>query len=283
MTVAPELQLEHERQQRLLQAIHACGSGSSLLKGWVQPHLGSSCDLAMASAQRGLAAYVAHAGATAERALVDAFPTVRALVGEETFGLMARALWRQYPPAKGDLGWFGEALPIFVAQDPQLADVPYLSDVARLDWALIRAETAPDVRVDLSSFHALSEADPQDLGCVLSSGVALIESTWPIVTLWQVHQQTSALPSLGPAMQALQDQVAQTAWVWRSGWKAQVRAVSGAEVPFLQALLQGASLSQALGQAGDGFDFAACLQQGIQQGWWAAVSRHSAPAGFGLS
>jgi hypothetical protein len=292
VTGAAELQWEHERQQRLLQAIHVgggsgvgsgVGSASGLLKGWVQSHLGTSSDVVMASAQRGLAAYVAHAGATAERALVAAFPTVRALVGEETFGLMARAFWHQHPPVKGDLGWCGEALPIFIAHDPQLADVPYLSDVARLDWALMRAETAPDVAVDLSSFHALSEADPQDLGCVLSSGVALIESAWPIVTLWHGHQQTSSTLGLGPAMQALQDQLAQTAWVWRSGWKAQVRAVSGSEVLFLQALLQGASLSQALGQAGDGFDFAACLQQGIQQGWWAAVSRRSAPVGGGLS
>lgn len=281
MTEASELQFEHEheRQQRLLQAIHAGSSGVNLLKAWVQPHCGTALDAVKASAQRGLAAYVAHAGATAERALVDAFPTVRALVGDETFGLMARAFWRQCPPVKGDLGWLGEGLPDFIAHDPQLADVPYLSDVARLDWALMRAETAPDVKVDLSSFHSLGEADGQDLCCVLSSGAALITSPWSIVTLWQVHQPTSASAGFEPALQALQDQVAQTAWVWRSGWKAQVRSVSGAEFAFLQALLQGASLRQALERAGESFDFAACLQQGIQQGWWAAVGRCSASVG----
>jgi Putative DNA-binding domain len=268
--IRAELDRELERQQRLLQSIQSPGSG--LLQGWVRPYLGNHPE-PVASAKSGLAAYVAHAGATAERALVAAYPTVQALVGDETFALMARALWRQYPPSRGDLGWFGEALPAFIASDEQLTDVPYLGDVARLDWALTRAESAPDVEADLSSFQALSDADPQVLWGVLSSGATLIESKWPIVTLWRAHQQAAGEDAFGLAKQALQDDVAETAWVWRSGWKAQVQSVSAAQARFLQALSERASLSQALSEAGDDFDFALCLQQGIQQGWWAAVGR----------
>ena len=33
-----------------------------------------------------------------------------------------------------------------------------------------------------------------------------------------------------------------------------------------------ASLGEALDQAGEGFDFSACLQRGLQQGWWLGVS-----------
>ncbi len=266
------LDRELERQQRLLQSIQSPGSG--LLQDWVRPHLGAIGEPAPATAKRGLAAYVAHAGATAERALAASFPTVQALVGDETFALMARALWRQHPPSRGDLGWFGEALPVFIAGDEQLADVPYLCDVARLDWAISRADSALDVEADLSSFHALSDTDPQALGAVLSAGAALIDSKWPIVTLWRAHQVVAAADgdAFGLAKQALQDQVAETAWVWRSGWKAQVQTVPAAQMRFLQALLERASLSQALSEAGDGFDFAPCLQQGIQEGWWAAVT-----------
>ncbi len=274
---AAALQRERDRQQRLLQAIQAPGSLLGL-QGWVrgtekvgEPAVGPS----HAQAQRGLAAYVAHAGATAERALAAAYPTVQALVGDEAFALLARALWRRHPPARGDLAWFGETLPGFIAEDEQLADVPYLCDVARLDWSLARAESAADRAADAASFHLLTEADPQELCALLSPGCALIQSPWPIVTVWQAHQPAAAPPSdaFAAARQALQDNVAETAWVWRAGWKARACAVAQDTARFLRAAMEQASLGQALSEAGEGFDFARCLQDGLQQGWWLGVRR----------
>lgn len=265
------LQRELDRQQRLLQAIHAPGSLRGL-QGWVRGHLGEGDD--GASAQRGLAAYVAHAGATAERALAAAYPTVQALVGDEAFALLARALWRRHPPARGDLAWFGETLPGFIGEDEQLADVPYLCDVARLDWSLARAESAADQEADAASFHWLTDGDPVDLLAVFSPGCALIQSPWPIVSVWQAHQPASqggGDAAFAAARRALQDNVAQTAWIWRAGWKARACAVGEDEARFLRAAMEQASLAQALNEAGEGFDFARCLQAGLQQGWWLGV------------
>lgn len=269
-TVSPQWQRELERQQRLLDAIQSTGSFAAL-DGWA---VASVPTARTATLQRRLGAYVAHAGATAERVLSAAYPTVQALVGDEAFALLARALWRRHPPRRGDVGWFGEALPGFIADDEQLADVPYLGDVARLEWALTRAESAADATSDTASFQWLTEIDPEALSAVLAPGAALITSVWPVHAVWQAHQVGAEEPDpFAAARRALQAQVAETAWVWRAGWKARVCCVGARDARFLQALTEQASLSQALNEAGADFDFAACLQQGLTQGWWLGMRR----------
>src|SRR5690242_17624053 len=138
-----ELQRERERQQALLSSLLTRDERG--LQGWLSH--------AAARTQRGMQAYQANAGASAERALAASFPTVQALMGEESFAAMARAFWHANPPLRGDLAWFGEALPAFIADSEQLADVPYLSDVARLDWLLALAERAADAKTDPTTLN----------------------------------------------------------------------------------------------------------------------------------
>src|SRR5690349_10791447 len=59
------------------------------------------------SVEPGLAAYRGNLGATAERALAAAFPTVQRSVGEIAFAALAREHAREVPPTLGDLGEWG--------------------------------------------------------------------------------------------------------------------------------------------------------------------------------
>jgi hypothetical protein len=257
-------QREHLRQQMLLQTLCRVAGGDALT-GWLREQ--------PAGFQRGLAAYQANAGASAEKALSASFPTVRALVGDDAFAGLARALWHRHPPTRGDLAWFGGSLPGFIADDEQLADVPYLPDMARLDWALARAESAADAQVAPASLALLGEADPADVALALAPGAAVLPSRWPVVTLYQAHHGASegAADPFGPARAALAAGVAETALVWRYGWKACVLAVGPGEERFLRAVLQSQPLSKALESAGPDLDFAATLQSGLQHGWLAGA------------
>jgi hypothetical protein len=125
----PALQREQRRQQALLQALWQPQQQHGSLTDWLRAP-------GTALTQRGLQAYAANAGASAERALAASFPTVQALVGDEAFAGLARACWRALPPERGDLACFGAALPGFIEADTLLADVPYLADCARLPGRL---------------------------------------------------------------------------------------------------------------------------------------------------
>lgn len=225
-------------------------------------------------AGRGWRAYRGNAGAAAQRALAAAFPTVAALIGDDAFAALARAHWHAEPPSRGDLACFGSELPASLDRDAQLADVPYLADVARLEWALHRAGTAADVEPELESLALLADVDPQLLAIALMPGSAVLDSRWPIVTLWQAHRPGG---DFAAARTALAQGRGETALVDRDGFSVRCRTIDADSAAFARALLGGADLAAALAAAGEAFDFAAWLVSAVREQRIACV-RQLAPA-----
>jgi hypothetical protein len=257
-------QREAERQQALVSALLA-HEGEALLAPWVVP--------SPAGIVRGLQAYQANAGASAERSLASAFPTVQALVGEDSFATLARAFWHAQPPQRGDLAVFGEALPAFIAASEQLAEVPYLADVARLEWQLSVAERAADVPLEVESLQRLADHDPARLQLRLAPGLALVESVHPVVSLWQAHQPCDdAAVRREAAREALAQRRGEAALVWRAGWRGAARVLTPPGTRWTAALLQGLALDQALARAGEGFVFDTWLAEALAAGWITGVN-----------
>lgn len=251
---------EAERQQALMAALLQRDDGAALR---------AQLAARPAGVTRGLQAYQANAGASAERALAAAFPTVQALVGEDSFAALSRAFWHAEPPVRGDLAHFGAGLPAFIAASASLADVPYLADVARLDWQLAEAERALDAQLAPETLQRLTDTDPARLRLALMPGVAVLASAYPIVSLWNAHQPSD---DAAQRRQRLDLSQGEHAVVWRAGWRACADTLAPAAAAWMQALLDGASLAAALERAGSGFAFEAWLVQALQQQWlWRVV------------
>jgi hypothetical protein len=251
---------EAQRQQLLLRALWA-DEQPGAVDGWLRD--------APPRARRALQAYRAHAGALAERALGAAFPTVAQLLGAQSFAALARALWAAQPPQRGDIGCWGEALPAFIGAAPQLAEEPYLADVARLDWALHRAERAADPR-PVHGLDRLADGDPAALWLRPAEGLALLSSAYPVLSLWQAHRSDAA-DRFASVREALAAGRGEHALVWRDGFRATLRALPETDARFVRALLDGRSLATALDAAGAEFAFERWLLQALQHGWLQAV------------
>jgi Putative DNA-binding domain len=258
---SPALGKEALRQQTLLRALW--GDARPVVSaGWLRD--------TPAGAKRGLQAYRTNAGALAERALGAAFPTVAQLVGDESFAALARALWSAQPPERGDLAQWGQALPAFIGAAAQLAEEPYLTDVARLDWAVHHAEQAADGAPEVIGLPRLADTEPHGLRLQLDSALAVLVSAHPVATIWQAHRQ-SRVDRFDAVREAFARGAGEQALVWRDGCKAQVTAVAESTARFMQAALDGHSLGHALDLAGTGFDFEAWLLAALQQGWLGSV------------
>ncbi len=256
---------EAQRQQALMAALLARGDERPL-----PPSLLHGAE----RIQRGLQAYQANAGASAERALASTFPTVQALVGDDAFAALARAFWYAQPPLCGDLSRFGEALPAFIADSEQLADVPYLADVARLDWRVAAAERAADGSTEAGTLTLLAEVEASQLRLELMPGTSVLPSAHPVVSVWQAHQPgVAAAAHRAHAREAIALGRGETALVWRSGWRAVVQAIGASESRWMQSLLRGDTLAVAQGEAGEGFTFEAWLLQALQCGWLVRARR----------
>jgi hypothetical protein len=161
------------RQQSLL--LHALFGGSQ----------GVWDELEQPLAKRGMQAYSANGQALAGRALTAAYPVVTQMLGQDSFASLASYFWQQHPPRHGDMAQWGSELADFLQLTPQLADEPFLGDVARVEWALHGASTACDAAPDLPSFALLSQPDSVTLQ--LSPGFYLLASNYPVVSLIHAH------------------------------------------------------------------------------------------------
>jgi hypothetical protein len=130
-----------------------------------------------------------HTATTLQAALSATFPTVAALVGEAFFGRLAGAFVAVSPPEDPVLSRYGEAFSDFIAADGPARSLPYLPDVARLDWALNDAFHTPFERrllaADLMTLPA--EALP-GLSLDVAPGTAVISSIYPLEAIWQASQ-----------------------------------------------------------------------------------------------
>jgi hypothetical protein len=94
-----------------------------------------------------------------------------------------------------------------------------------------------------------------------------------VASIWSAHQEQ--VPSFAEVGQLLKDSVAEDAVVWRQGWKPRARRALKGERALLQALLNGATLAQAVDAATD-LDFAQWLPLAVQSGLVLSVAHAAA-------
>ncbi len=219
-------------------------------------------------ARSGWEIYRANADALAERALAAAFPTLQALLGADDFKHMAREFWRDAPPQCGDIGEWGDALPAWLRAHTGLARWPYLGDCAELDWLRHRCERALDANLDAASLALLDSHEPERVRLRLRPGTALLDSRWPVASLYAAHAAHAAdARDLAEARRAMAEQRGEAVCVARSGWRAAVHRIDAPTLAWSRDVLDDLTLGAALARATAGFDFAHWLARALSQEW----------------
>lgn len=204
-------------------------------------------------------------------ALADAYPVTRALVGDEFFHAMARAHARAHPPRTPVLARYGADFADFVAAFGPAASLPYLPDVARLEWLYVLAFHAADADPLAMDRIAVLLADPDRLRqtrFVLHPSFAVLQSAYAVASLWAAHRDRSPLSAIDPAS-------GEAALVRRNGLQVEILHLDRAAAEFIAALRQGRCLGDAadaaLSLAAD-FDLAGCLGLLIRSGAIIAIN-----------
>ncbi len=223
-----------------------------------------------ALAERRLAIYRANVAASIARALGAAYPVIRQVVGDEFFEALARAYLKTHPSTSGDLHDYGAGFADFVAGFEHTQSLPYLPDLARLEWAVHRAYgAADDPPVDPAALAAVPADDQGALRFVLADGTAVVESTYPVLRVWQIHQ-----PGFDGEF-GVDWTRAECALVAREGLRVGTSALAPAEAAFIRAVLARASFAEAAGaafEADAGVDLGALLGRVIAAGLITAIS-----------
>lgn len=202
-------------------------------------------------------------------ALADSFPVVQALVGEEFFRAMAAEFARRSPPRSPVMAWYGEGFADFVADFPPAAGLPYLADLARLEWLRVEAWHAADADpLPLAEVAALlaDEAALPGLRLSLHPALRMLRSTHPVVSLWAAHQSEDVAGALG----AIDFAAAEAALLVRDGLDVALLRIEPGAAAFIDRLQRGDALGTAA-QAAAPFDLPATLGLLLRHGAIAAM------------
>jgi hypothetical protein len=177
-------ELQHAVQRHL----HGAGGDAS---AWIVPD-GFTPDAL-------LAIYRHTATAVLVNAICLAFPAVQCLVGAACFEGAARRFIDASPPDSAWLDEYGATFPAFLAQLPETASIPYLADVAHLEWQVNSVLHAPDIpAIDVARLASLDEAALGALRLCPHPAVRLAHCAFPADAIWR-----AVLEQDDPAMRAI--------------------------------------------------------------------------------
>jgi hypothetical protein len=130
-------------------------------------------------------------------ALAERFPVCRLLVGDEFFRAMAKCYVRESLPRTPMLFEYGDEFATFVSKFEPARELPYLSDVARLEYAVgqaYHAENAGPLPMDF--IRALPLDRLEDATATLHPSTHVIASKYPIVSIWRRHMSDKEMTPL---------------------------------------------------------------------------------------
>ena len=201
-------------------------------------------------------------------ALGAVYPVLRQLVGDDYFRTVARGFIERHPPRSAQLSAFGAELPQHLGSMPSAAALPYLADVAALEWArhevYVAADAAP---LDAAALGEVPAGQHLDLGLALVPAARLVVSAYPVLAIWQAHQAPIA-----PEFALSLDDGPSRVLVLRRDVDVALIELAEAESRWLAALQAGATLADATLRA---FECDAAFDLG------AALARHLALGSFG--
>jgi len=181
-------------------------------------------------------------------ALGATYRVVQQLVGVPFFNAAADAYVLACPSTGGDLNVFGGSFGDFLATYPHARDLPYLSDVARLEWAIDEAGRAADVPSTPETLLTALGAVPGDritaLRFALDPTCRFVDSAYPVLRIWQIHQPGFE-GDTGVAFGAATDHLL----VRREAGVVVVERLAPGDSALLRALAGGDDLAAALGAA----------------------------------
>jgi hypothetical protein len=197
---------------------------------------------------------------TVQASLIDvlatAFPVTQRVVGAGFFNVLARRFIVAAPPRVPQLSVYGGGFADFIAGEEVGRHLPYLPDVARLEWARGECYFAADApALDAARLAALGPDDLERAVLALHPATRLIASPFPVYRIWEVNQPAVAdVPRVDMT-------VGQWALVSRRGHHVVTREIVKADAAFLAVVMAGKTLTEAAAAITDArFD----LQQALQ-------------------
>lgn len=174
-------------------------------------------------------------------ALRSAYPVVNRLVGDAFFSVAALAHARETPPSSPVLLSYGAEFAHFIAGFEPAQSLPYLADVARLEWMWLESYHSGEAEpLSIQDLQVISVGQWPELALALHPAVRTLCLDHSVLSIWINHQHDDE-----PATIEMDDQP-EFLLMTRPQETVFVRAVSPGVIAFVTAIGAGATLAEAM-------------------------------------
>lgn len=198
-------------------------------------------------------------------ALAGAYPVIEQLVGRDFFRHMTRQFIGQHLSHSGNLHHYGAGMADFVSAFEPARGLPYLPDVAALEWACHCAYFADDAAaLDLVRLAQISPGQYSSLILHTHPSCHLVRSRYPIASIRHAHQ-----PGANSDFHIDLDSGSSNALVSRKDDVVMVNELPAAVADWLQDIQSGIPLGEATAatlERHPDFDLRAALLNMVAQG-----------------
>lgn len=230
------------------------------------------------SAERRLNIYRNNVRASLRTALAAVYPVTRQLVGSDFFSYLSDQYIRVYPSRSGNLQEFARNIPKFLVNFEPVSTIPYLADVARLEWAYQEVSRSPSLETpDLGLLTKLAPHELPGVRFELGAACRLVTSPYPVFSIWKVNQNGYVgddSVNLGEG--------SQTVLITRPKDEVELWCLRNAECKFMGALVSGQTLGaavEAMTLCGHDFNLETLLDQYVRPGILVLTNIENRPNG----
>lgn len=173
-------------------------------------------------------------------ALCSVYPVTERLVGEGFFCAAAYAYLKSNPSHSGNIQDYGGAFSQFLNGFEPAASLPYLGDMAALEWRRLQTALAPPhTPMDMAALAAVPQELQPELHFRHQPAARAFCSRFPVLTIWEYCQ------SLAPEKDLDIDLPGECVLFARPGLDVYMRRLTRGEYAFLHHLCRGHSFEEA--------------------------------------
>jgi hypothetical protein len=245
---------------------------AAFARGLLDPQIAPPSDVTGGSSKRVDARYNVYRNnvtVSLINALAAVYPAVQRITGMDLFRAMARSFVRAKPPASPLLFEYGHAFPAYIAHYEYAREMPWLSDVARIERAWLDAYHAAEEEIlDATALSSVAPSSLAALRFVPHAATRVLRSDYPAVQIFAMNRRDAPVTPICSSD-------SEDALVTRPADDVIVTHLPPGGAVFLRSLMNGASLNAAVLAAFDEaptFDLAANLAGMLEVGAFKALA-----------
>ena len=166
-------------------------------------------------------------------ALTESYEAVQHVLGHEMFVKLAEDYANQYPSGDYDLSLAGRHLSSFLKNYDAAKELPFLHDLACLEWKIAEAFHASNYSVQgLKLLASVSDEDWEKIKLEFQPHVQILKSDWPVWDIWHARKEPVEkinIDLIGRSQQIL---------IYRNEWRVKCEPIDRTQFHLLEGLLQ---------------------------------------------